>query len=108
MDVHRPQFGTAVQSRHGFARIEQTIGIESGFDRMKLAEFGSLKLDAHLIDFFHAYAVFTGDGAADFDTQGQNLAPKCLGALQFAGLIGIELNPRVQVTVARVEHVSHG
>ena len=49
--------------------------------------------------------MLAGDGAADFDAQGQDVGAECLGTVKFARLIGIEQNQGMQIAVAGVEHV---
>ena len=68
MYMHGAKLGTAVQRRHGLARVQQSLGIEGGFYRVELLQFWRIKLHAHLVDLLHADAMFTGDGAAHLDT----------------------------------------
>src|SRR6266481_7858866 len=65
MHVHGAQLCAALQSWHGLAGIEQAMLIPCFFNRMKYTQFFGAELATHLIYFFHAYAMFTGDGAAD-------------------------------------------
>ena len=105
MHMHRAEFGAAVQRRHGLAGIEQAGRIERGLDGMELGQFRAAELHAHLVDLLDADAVLAGDGAADFHAQLQDAAAEFLGALQFAWLVGVEQDQRMQVAVAGMEHV---
>src|SRR6476469_6681240 len=96
-DAHLAEFGAAVQGRNGLVRIEQEGHIEGALDGKKGIEFGTGELHAHRIDFFLADAVFTGDGAADFDAQGENGGAKGFGAIEFTGLVGVEQDQRMQI-----------
>ncbi|VVN55404.1 hypothetical protein PS684_02105 [Pseudomonas fluorescens] len=51
--------------------------------------------------------MFAGDATADLHTQFEDLAAQGFGAVQFAGLIGVEQNQRVHIAVAGMEHVGH-
>ena len=105
MHVHGAEFGTTVQRGDGLARVEQAIGIERMLDSMKLQQFTVIELHAHLVDFFHANAVFAGDGAADFNADFQDPAAQLLGSLEFALDIGIIEDQRMQVAVAGMENI---
>ena len=48
LHMHATQLGAAMQGGHGFAGIEQAVRVEGGFEGMELAEFGRIKLLAHL------------------------------------------------------------
>ena len=49
--------------------------------------------------------MFAGQHAADFDAQAQDVVAEFLGAVEFARHVGIVEDQRVQVAIARMEHV---
>jgi hypothetical protein len=105
VDVHRAPLGAAVQFGHGLAGVEQGVGIERGLHVVEARQFRGGELGAHLPDFLQADAVLAGDGAADLDAQFENLAAEGFGPGEFAGLVGVEQDQRMQVAVAGVEYV---
>ena len=107
MDMHRAEFGAALQRGDGFAGVEQSGGIKRGFYRVKLVQFRAAELQTHLVYFFDADAMFAGNGAADFDAQMQNALAEFFGARQFARLIGVEQDQRMQVAVSGVEYIGY-
>ena len=46
--------------------------------------------------------------AADLHTEAQYVSAKFLGPRQFAFLVGIKQDERVQIAIARMKHISHG
>ncbi|CAI8810606.1 hypothetical protein EMIT0373P_20256 [Pseudomonas chlororaphis] len=105
--VHGAEFGAAVQGRDVLAGVEQAAGIEGRLDRVEQGQLVAVELGAHLVDFLPADPVFAGDAAADRDAQLEDLAAQGFGAVQFAGLVGVEQDQRVHVAVAGMEHVGH-
>jgi len=103
----QPIFRAASRGRHALARIEQAERVEGSLDGVELAQFLGRELDAHLIDLLDAHAMLAGDGAADLDAQFQQASAQFLGALQFAGLVGVEQDQRMQVAVAGMEDIGH-
>ena len=69
MNVHCAEFGTALQRRDRFARIEQAKFIERMLDGMKRIELRLAVLHTHLVDLFHSNTMLAGDGAADLYAQ---------------------------------------
>ena len=65
MNMHRAQLRTAVQRGHGFTGVEQFFLIPGLFNAMKQRELFSIKLDAHLVNFFQSYTMLAGNGTAD-------------------------------------------
>ena len=79
--------------------------VEGALDGEHLFVFFSGKLHTHAVYFFDANAVLACHSAAHGHAGFQNLSAKQLTAAQLVGVIRIEQNQRVQVAVARVEHV---
>ena len=107
MHMQRPELRTARQAGNRLARIQQAVRIECGLERMKLAQFRHGKLYAHLVDFLHTHTVFTGNRAAERDTQLQDFTAELFCALQIARLIGIIQNQRMQIAVAGMKYIRH-
>src|SRR5690606_29824593 len=105
--VHGAELGAALQGRNVLARIEQTLGIKCGLDRLEVQQFVGVELDAHLVDLFATYAMLARNGAADPDAEFEYLAAQLFGAFRLAGLVGVEQYQRVHIAVARVKHVRH-
>src|SRR5699024_6594608 len=61
----------------------------------------------HLVDLFHTDAVFAGNRAAVFQAELADGAAKGLGALEFAGNVGIIENQRMQIAVAGMKDVGY-
>ena len=59
----------------------------------------------HQIALLDADAVLAGQHAADLDAELQDLGAEMLGALQFARLVGVVEDQRMQIAVAGMEHV---
>jgi hypothetical protein len=49
--------------------------------------------------------MLAGDGAAHFHAQRQDLGAERFGAVEFVRDVGVEQDQRMQVAVARMEHV---
>src|SRR5438445_12264007 len=92
LDVHFSVFGAALQGWNRFVRIQQEGGVEGALYAKECFAFQRRKLHAHRIDFFDSYAMFAGDGAADFYTQLQNLGPEKFCLVEFPRQIGVEQN----------------
>ena len=75
----RAELSTAMQCRHGLARVEQGERIKRVFDPVELLQLGAAELHAHLIYFLHADTVFAGDGAAHLNAQFQYASAEFLG-----------------------------
>src|SRR3954467_15410334 len=97
--------GTALQRRHGFAGIEQAMFVKCCFDGMKSLELASVELYAHLVDLFEAHPMLAGDRAAHFDAEFQDRGAISFCALILVAFIGIEHDKRMQVAIARMEHI---
>ena len=78
MYVHGSQFGAAVQGGYGLAGIEQSGGIESIFQGMKLFQLRRIELLTHRIDFLHPNAVLTGNRTACCDAHAENFSTEFL------------------------------
>ena len=102
---HLAVLGTAVERRNELARVEQPGRVKRRFQGEHLRVFCRRELHAHAVELFHAHAMLAGDGAAHGHAGFQNVGPKQLAAAQLIGVVGIKQNQRVQVAVARVEHV---
>jgi hypothetical protein len=68
MHMHFAVLGATPECRDDLLGVQQPVWVKGAFDCGKGNKLFALKLNAHLIDFFHAYAMLAGDGATDFDT----------------------------------------
>ena len=74
---------------------------------MKLFALGIGKLHAHFTEFLDTDTVLAGNRAPVMNTQLQNLAAQLFCFFEFALVIGVVQDQRMQVTVAGVKHVGH-
>ena len=107
MHMQAAKLGTAVQMRKHLAGIQQMIGIKSAFQTLLLFHIIFGKLDRHQITFFNANAMFASQYTTHFDTAPQNIGAKILGPRQFARLVGIKQDQRVQIAVTRMKDIGH-
>src|SRR5579859_4591116 len=95
----------ARQGRNGLAGIEESGRVEGLLDGEERGAFGRRELHTHGVELLDADAVLAGDRAAETHAQLEDLAAEVLGPLPLAGLVGIEEDERMEIPVARVEHV---
>jgi len=72
---------------------------------MELIAFLVAELYAHFTQFFYADSVFTGNRAALFDTELQNLTPELFGLFQLTRVVGIVEYQRVEVAITGMENI---
>ena len=92
MDVHTPEFGTAVQGWKHFAGIEETIGVKRTLDALLLIEIVLVEHCTHKISFLDTNAVLTGQHPAHLNTKPEDISAEILRPFQLAGLIGVIKN----------------
>ncbi len=97
--AQRASVGTALP---GFSSPDW---IEGALDAEKRPELARRELRAHGAELLDAHAVLPGHGAAELHAFAQHLVGEFLAAVDFGGIAGVEEDDRVQVAVARVEHV---
>ena len=105
MHMHAAELGAAVQRRKHLAGIEQALGVEGAFEPLLLVEVDLGEHRRHQVALLDADAVLAGQHAADLDAEPQDVGAERLGALEFARLVGVVEDERMQVAVAGVEHV---
>jgi hypothetical protein len=101
---HLAVLGAAVQRGDHLAGVEQTLGSKARLTP-NICSFSSAELHAHAVELFDAHAVLAGHGAAHGHAGFQDVGAKQLAAVQLVRVVRIEQDQRVQVAVARVEHV---
>ena len=106
MDVHSPEFRTAVQRRIHLAGVEQAFRIEGALDPLLLLQVVLGEHLAHQIAFLHPDAVLAGQHAADPHAGAQNVGAECLDLLQIAGSGGGVVGSAVQIAVAGMKDVA--
>ena len=100
MHMHAPQFSAAVQRRKDLAGVEQQFGIEGAFDPLLLLEIGFAEHVRHQVSLFNADAMLAGQHPADLDAQAQDVVAEFLGPFEFARIVGVVKDERVQIPVA--------
>ena len=90
MHMHGAKFSATLQCRNVFSRVKQLFFIKSNLDIMKLRNFTTVELAAHLVYFFDSNAMLTGNGAANCNAVVENFSAQFFGAFQFAFVIGIK------------------
>lgn len=105
MYVHLAVFSAAGQRRYDLFGIEQARRIECPLDRQERVEFFARELHAHLIYFLHSHTVLSSHGSSHLHAQFEYGRAEFLGALHFVRFIRIEQDQRMQVAIARMEHV---
>ncbi len=105
VDVHAAELGAAVQRGKYLARVEPMLGIEGAFQALLLGKVDLREHGAHEVALLHADAVLARQHAADLHAEPQDVGAQRLRPLRVAGDGGIVEDERVQVAVARVEHV---
>src|ERR1700761_814376 len=95
MHMDAAELGATMQRREHFAGIEQALVVEGAFEALLRIKIDFGEHYRHQVALFHADAVLAGEHAADFDAQPQNIGAELLGALQFAGFVGVVENERV-------------
>src|SRR3546814_2146453 len=83
------------------------LGVERAFDALLLRKILLAEHLGHQVALLDADTVFAGEHPADLDAQPQNVAAERLGAIEFAGLVGVIEDQRMQVAVAGMEHVRY-
>ena len=89
MDMKTTELGTATELWKHLAGVEQTVGVECAFQALLMREVALIEHRSHQVAFFDADTVLTGQHAADFDAELEDIGPKGLGSLDLVGPIGI-------------------
>ena len=107
MHVKAAELSTAMQLREHLAWVKQAIRVESAFQTLLMRQVGFVEHCFHKIAFFDADTVLTSQHAANLDAESQNIGSKGLSSLDLVRLIGVVKNQRMEIAVARMEHVDH-
>ena len=105
VDMHAAQLGAAAELRKHLAGIEQALGIEGAFQPLLLVEVGLVEHRVHEVALLDADAVLAGQHAADLDAKPEDVGAERLRALEFARLVGVVEDQRMQIAVAGVKHI---
>ena len=84
MDVHSPEFRTAMQRRIHLAGVEQAFRSKAHLTRCCCSS-SSVNISP-IRSFLHPDAVLAGQHAADPHAGAQNVGAECLDLLQIAGV----------------------
>ena len=101
----RPSSAQRCSVREHLAGVEQPGRIEGAFHPLLLLEVGLGEHHRHQVALLDADAVLAGQHAADFDAEAQDVGAEGLGAFEFARLVGVVEDQRVQIAVAGMEDV---
>src|SRR5258705_11541807 len=105
VDMHATEFGAAVQGRKYLARVEQALGVERAFEPLLLVEIYLAEHLAHQVALLDADAMFTGQHAAEFDADPQDIGAEGFRPLDLAWPVGIVQDQGMQVAVAGMKHI---
>src|SRR5215831_3921011 len=95
--VHAAQFGAPRQRRENLAGIEEPLVVEGAFEALLLVEIRLREHNRHKVALFNPDAVLAGEHPTDLDAQFEDVGSESLGTLQFARLIGVVENERMQI-----------
>ena len=88
------------------AGIEQPLASKAHLTAMLLGEIDFVEHLRHQVALLDADAMFAGQHAADLDAEPQNMsAPKSSARCEFAGLVRVEEDERMQIAVAGMKHI---
>ena len=102
MDVDAPEFGTAVERGKDLARVEQAAVVESAFEPLLLGEIGLGEHRRHQVALLHPDAMLAREHAPHFHAELEDLGAECLRSFQFARLVGVVENKRMEIAIAGV------
>ncbi len=103
--MHAAHFGAAVQLRENLAGIQEPLVVEGTFHAKLLIEIRLREHRRHEIALLDTHAVFAGEHAADLDAEAKNVVAEIFRALEFAFLVRIIKNERMQIAVASMKYV---
>lgn len=107
MDMHAAKLGAAMELGKDLAGVEDLRWVKGAFDPLLLIEIILVELNRHEIPLFDANPMFAGQDTADFDAELQDFRTEFLGAFQFARLVGVIHDQRVEIAVAGVEDIGN-
>ena len=87
------------------AGFSSQSGIEDAAHAHLLLEIGRVELERHEIALLDADPVLAGEAAADLDAELEDFLAHEFGLFHLARLVGVEHHQRMQIAVARMEHV---
>ena len=105
VDMQPAELGAAMQLREHLAGIEQPVRVEGAFEALLLGEIHLVEHRPHQVAFFDADPMFTSQYATNLHAESQDIGAKFLCPLDFAGLVGVIQNQRMQIAVAGMEHI---
>ncbi len=97
--------GRGLVTRQHFAPVGQFQGINLAADFIHHRQIGLVEHVAHVLQLFHAHAMFAGNRTAQVDAHVQDLAGQRFGPFQRTGLAAVVENQRVQVAIPGVEDI---
>ena len=107
VDMKPSEFRTSMQVRKDLARVQQMSRIKGAFQTLLLLQIIFGELNVHQIALLDTNAVLAGEYTTHFNTASQDVGPEFFGALQFARLVGIKQDQRVEVAITGMEYIRH-
>ena len=105
-NVHAAEFGAAVQLRKHLAGIEQALRVERAFHPLLRVQDRFPRTSAGIRSRFSTPTPCSPVSTPPTSTHSFRIsAPNASGAFQFARLVGVVENQRMQIAVAGVKHV---
>src|SRR5438874_1091292 len=108
VDVHAPELGASVQRRKYLARVEQTLVVERAFEPLLLLEVGLGEHCRHQVALLHADAMLAGEHPAHLDAKPQDVGAELFRTLEFARLVCVIEDERMEIAVAGMKDIGHG
>ena len=99
-------FSAAFGAGKNFAGIQQTCGVECVTNAPHQIQLIFSEQKRHQAIFFHAHAVFAGDGTAHFDAEADDFFGGGDGALKLFFFARIEKNDGMEVAVAGMKNIA--
>ena len=97
---------SAAASASTLPGLSSPFGSNAALDAVNSCSSSAAGTARTSVDLLDADAVLAGDRAAHVDAQLEDLGAEVLGALELAAVVRVEQDQRMQVAVARVEHVA--
>src|SRR5271167_4294869 len=103
--MHAAKFRATAELRKYLPGVEEALLVESAFEPLLLVQVALVEHRVHEVALLDADPVLAGQDSADLDAEPEDVGAERLRALEFAGLVGVVEDQRMQISVAGVKHV---